>query len=434
MADAYGLAQKIRNGNVPNGYITTEAGVLPAEWHTEKLYHLVRVLTQTAGQGIYETVSISAGKGFVNQAKKFGKELSGRQYEKYIVLHKGDFSYNKGNSTAYPQGCIYRLRDRASAAVPNVFESFSVERGDPDYYEQLFVSGFLNKQLYSKINRGVRDNGLLNLTEDDFYSCFVPQPPMSEQQKIAEILFQCDKVIELYRCELQEIKKLKKACLQKLFPQHGSKSPEIRFPGFNTPWEQRKVGDFASVLSASRVHKGEWEIEGVPFFRSSDVVSAFKGSQNERAYITFELYEELAKSSGKLEQNDILITGGGSIGIPYIVPNNDPLYSKDADLIWIKKSTKHDSEYLYAYFTSQVFREYISSISHIGTIAHYTIEQVKDTPIPLPSIAEQKQIGGFFRHLDHLITLHLRKLEEMERMKKALMQFLLTGIVRVNSK
>lgn len=235
MADAYGLAQKIRNGNVPNGYITTEAGVLPAEWHTEKLYHLVRVLTQTAGQGIYETVSISAGKGFVNQAKKFGKELSGRQYEKYIVLHKGDFSYNKGNSTAYPQGCIYRLRDRASAAVPNVFESFSVERGDPDYYEQLFVSGFLNKQLYSKINRGVRDNGLLNLTEDDFYSCFVPQPPMSEQQKIAEILFQCDKVIELYRCELQEIKKLKKACLQKLFPQHGSKSPEIRFPGFNTP-------------------------------------------------------------------------------------------------------------------------------------------------------------------------------------------------------
>ena len=162
-------------------------------------------------------------------------------------------------------------------------------------------------------------------------------------------------------------------------------------------------------MSASRVHKDEWEIEGVPFFRSSDVVSAFKGNQNERVYITFELYEELAKSSGKLEQNDILITGGGSIGIPYIVPNNEPLYSKDADLIWIKKSTKHDSEYLYVYFTSQVFREYICSISHIGTIAHYTIEQVKDTPIPLPSIAEQKQIGALFRHLDHLITLHQRE-------------------------
>lgn len=172
MANSYGFAQQIKKGRVPDGYMTTEAGVLPVEWHAEKMSSLIRELTQAAGEDIYETVSISAGKGFVNQAQKFGKELSGKQYEKYIVLHKGDFSYNKGNSTVYPQGCIYRLRDRESVAVPNVFESFSVERGDPDYYEQLFISGFLNKQLYSKINRGVRDNGLLNLTGDDFYSCY----------------------------------------------------------------------------------------------------------------------------------------------------------------------------------------------------------------------------------------------------------------------
>ena len=182
--------------------------------------------------------------------------------------------------------------------------------------------------------------------------------------------------------------------------------PAIRFQGFADPWEQRKVGTFASVLSASRVHKDEWRTEGVPFYRSSDVVSAFKGNDNERAFISTELYEELIKSSGRLEKGDILITGGGSIGIPYIVPNNEPLYSKDADLIWIKKSAEHDSQYLYAYFTSQGFREYISSISHVGTIAHYTIEQVKDTPVLLPSVAEQSAIGLFFSQLDTLITLH----------------------------
>lgn len=174
-------------------------------------------------------------------------------------------------------------------------------------------------------------------------------------------------------------------------------------------WEQRKVGELTNVLSASRVHREEWTEEGVPFFRSSDVVSAFKGTENDKAFISFELYEQLAKSSGKLEKNDILITGGGSIGIPYIVPDNEPLYSKDADLIWVKHSTNFDSRYLYEYFTSEGFRNYLSSISHTGTIAHYTIEQVNDTPVRLPSINEQKQIGAFFQNLDHLITLHQRE-------------------------
>ena len=185
--------------------------------------------------------------------------------------------------------------------------------------------------------------------------------------------------------------------------------PRIRFKGFEEDWEQRKVGDLTNVLSASRVHKDEWASDGVPFFRSSDVVAAYNGNDNERAFISYELYEELAKSSGKLEKGDILITGGGSIGIPYIVPNNEPLYSKDADLIWVKRSEKTDSRFLYSLFTSQGFRDYIGSISHIGTIAHYTIEQVKETPVTMPSVMEQRQIGVFFNQLDNLITLHHRQ-------------------------
>ena len=259
----------------------------------------------------------------------------------------------------------------------------------------------------------------------------MPIPPISEQQKIADILSACDRVIDLKQKRVEELKQLKKTCLAKMFPRDGANVPVLRFPGFTDHWEQRKVGEFANVLSASRVHKDEWATEGVPFFRSSDVVSAYKGTPNEKAFISKSLYEELAKSSGKLEQNDLLITGGGSIGIPYIVPNDDPLYSKDADLIWIKKSAEHDSRYLYAYFSSQSFRDYICSISHVGTIAHYTIEQVKDTPIFLPEMAEQKAVGVFFSRLDTLITLHQRELEAEQQKKKALMQLLLTGLVRV---
>lgn len=422
--------EKISITDTPQGFKDTPIGRLPADWGVARLDGIAIPLTETAGQKKYETVSISAGIGFVNQAEKFGKELSGKQYEKYIVLHRGDFSYNKGNSNRYPQGCIYRLNDREVAAVPNVFESFRIVNGCPEYYEQLFVSGFLNHQLYKKINHGIRDDGLLNLTGKDFYSCLLPVPPQREQEKIAEVLSLFDSLIDKQRQLLMKYKVLKKCLASKMFPKQNNTIPEVRFPGFSGAWEKRKIGEFTNVLSASRVHKDEWATEGVPFFRSSDVVSAFKGTSNEKAFISESLFEELAKASGKLEQDDILITGGGSIGIPYIVPNNDPLYSKDADLLWIKKSAEHDSRYLYAFFASHSFKDYICSISHVGTIAHYTIEQVNDTPIFLPEMAEQTAVGSFFNRLESLITLHQRKIKEKELMKKAIMKIILSGIVR----
>lgn len=236
-----------KSGTISEGYKMTAIGIIPLDWDLKPLGMIVDEITQTAGTEKYETVSISAGIGFVNQAKKFGKELSGSQYEKYIVLHKGDFSYNMGNSQKYPQGCIYRLTDRETAAVPNVFESFRIKDGVADYFEQLFVGGFLNRQLFAKINHGVRDNGLLNLTGKDFYSCKVQFPPIKEQKKIAEILVQYDKIINLCKCKLGKVIKLKMACMDKMFPEHGEMIPEIRFPGFFDTWEQRKLGEIADV-------------------------------------------------------------------------------------------------------------------------------------------------------------------------------------------
>ncbi len=151
-------------------------------------------------------------------------------------------------------------------------------------------------------------------------------------------------------------------------------NPKIRFKGYTEAWEQRKLGEITDILSASRVHKEEWK------------------------------------------------TGGGSIGIPYIVPNNEPLYSKNADLIWVKKGEKHDPFYLYSYFVSPAFRKYLLSISHIGTIAHYTIEQVKKTPVFSPHLGEQRKIGHYFNEIDHLITLHQRKCDELQNIKKFMLQ------------
>lgn len=198
--------------------------------------------------------------------------------------------------------------------------------------------------------------------------------------------------------------------------------PKIRFKGYEEDWEQRKLGDVTELKSASRVHKGEWTDSGVPFFRSSDVMAAINGTTNEKAYISEELYEKLSNASGKLEEGDVLVTGGGSVGNPYIVPNNEPLYTKDADLLWIKNQGRFYPYFLYEYFFSPTFRIYLSSISHVGTIAHYTITQLSETPISLPDIEEQIKVGEYFESLDRLITLHQRKCEETKKLKKYMLQ------------
>ena len=193
------------------------------------------------------------------------------------------------------------------------------------------------------------------------------------------------------------------------------KVPKIRFKGFYDDWEQRKLGEVTELKSASRVHKGEWTDSGVPFFRSSDVMAAINGATNEKAYISEELYEKLSSASGKLEKGDVLVTGGGSVGNPYIVPNNEPLYTKDADLLWIKNQGRFHPYFLYEHFFSPTFRTYLNSISHVGTIAHYTITQLSETSICLPDIEEQIKVGEYFDSLDHLITLHQKKCFECEK-------------------
>ena len=202
------------------------------------------------------------------------------------------------------------------------------------------------------------------------------------------------------------------------------KAPAIRFQGFTDDWEQRKLGELMDISSASRVHKNEWTKSGIRFFRSSDVVASFNKKKNTEAFISHELYEKLSSKSGKVCQGDILITGGGSIGIPYLIKDEEPLYFKDADLIWLKNSGKLNGYFLFTYFVTNGFRQYLESISHIGTISHYTIEQAKVTPISLPNKNEQDKIGVFFDKLDNTIALHQRKLTLLKQLKQTYLQAL----------
>ncbi|WP_180178641.1 restriction endonuclease subunit S [Acinetobacter sp. YH01005] len=207
-------------------------------------------------------------------------------------------------------------------------------------------------------------------------------------------------------------------------------TPKLRFKEFDGDWTSKQLGKIIGISSASRVFKEQWQDSGVPFFRTSDVVSIFKNKENEKAYISLELFEELAKKSGKIKQGDLLVTGGGSIGIPYLVANDQPLYFKDADLLWMKSSGIVEGPFLYNFFISPKFREYLKSISHTGTISHFTIEQAKATPFGFPSKEEQTKIASFLSQVDEKISQLTQKYELLSQYKQGMMQKLFSQQLR----
>ena len=393
------------------------------EWEQRKFGEIVEkyedpIETPTEG---YTRLGIrSHAKGTFHSYVEKGKELETAKMfrvaaDKFIV----NITFGWEHAVAITD------ENDAGKLVSHRFPQYSFNAGmNPNFFRYLILDENFKHHLELSSPGGAGRNRVLKLSDMLEYKMNFPSE--AEQKKIAAYFDDLDNLIILHQRKCDETKKLKKYMLQKMFPQNGSKVPEIRFKGFTDEWEQRKFGEITELKSASRVHKDEWTSNGVPFYRSSDVMAAINGTENEKAFISEELYEKLSKVSGKLEEGDILVTGGGSVGNPYIVPDNKPLYTKDADLLWIKNKGKFHPYFLYEFFFSPTFRNYLGSISHVGTIAHYTITQLSDTPICLPSFDEQKEVGEYFQSLDNLITLHQHKCEELKKLKKFMLQNMFT--------
>ena len=245
----------------------------------------------------------------------------------------------------------------------------------------------------------------------------------NEAQKIGTIFRNIDNLITLHQRKFEKLTNVKKSMLEKMFPQNGSSYPEIRFKGFTDPWEQRKLGEMMNVTSVKRIHQSDWTDSGVRFLRARDIVAAAKNEEpDDYLYISKEKYEEYSALSGKVGVSDLLVTGVGTIGVPYLVRNLEPLYFKDGNIIWFQNSGKIDGKFLFYSFSAEQIQGFINESAGIGTVGTYTIESGKKTPISLPNQIEQARVGEFFQQLYNLITLHQRELEKLQNIKKSMLE------------
>ena len=171
------------------------------------------------------------------------------------------------------------------------------------------------------------------------------------------------------------------------------KVPAIRFAGYTEDWERHVLGDEMTVTSVKRIMQSDWTDSGIRFLRARDIVSASKNEElSDYLYISEEKYEEYSAISGKVSIGDILVTGVGTIGIPYLVRNSIPIYFKDGNIIWFQNAEKIDGEFFFYSFCGKTIQDYIKNSAGIGTVGTYTIESGKKTPILLPEKGEQERI------------------------------------------
>lgn len=197
-------------------------------WSMVHLGELFSEVTRKVGEKELTPYSISAGIGFVSQREKWGKDISGSQHKNYTHLKAGEFSYNKGNSKRYQQGCIYLLKN-GEICVPNVFISFKPRAKNvvPEFFEHYFIADYHARELQRYITSGARSDGLLNLNKKDFFKILVPFPSPDEQKPIAEALTASQQEITLLKQLAEQYKTQKRGLMQKMLAGEWRVKPEI---------------------------------------------------------------------------------------------------------------------------------------------------------------------------------------------------------------
>ena len=406
--------------------ITSSTRVMKSEWREEGIpfYRAREIVSIKNHQKLKDPIFISkdtyeeklkvSGRPQVDDILLTGVGTLGIPY---VVSTNKDFYFKDGN--------IIWLRN--------------IKKINPD-----FISYYVQSPYMLKIINNGRGTTVATLTIVRAKSLLVPLPPLSEQSRIAAKIAQLfallrkvesstqqyaelqtllkSKVLDLamrgklvkqdpndepasvllekIKAEKAELVKEKKIKKSKPLPPITDEEKPFDIPD---NWEWVRVGAIFDITSSKRVMKSEWRNEGVPFYRAREIVSI----KNHRAlkdpiFISEETYKEKAEVSGRPKIDDILLTGVGTLGVPYVVSDNKEFYFKDGNIIWLRNIGKINSYYISNYIQSP----YMTKIINNGrgtTVATLTIVRARNLLVPLPPLMEQTRIVNKINKLYKLI-------------------------------
>ncbi len=417
--------EQIRQGIVPKGYKKTKTDIVPADWKESPIGEYIREYTEKTTIPNQYPVLTSARTGLMLQTDYY----SNRQ-----VTTEDNVGYN-----ILPYGYI-TFRSRSDDGRFRFNENRIIERGVISYFYPVFSFSeevcheymlyLLNFSIYRRMYPYAEGTAQQVLSLKKLGQLKYSLPLVAEQKKIAEILSTQDKAIELQGRKIEELKRFKRGCLEKMFPRKGQKVPEKRFPGFTDNWEQRKLGEVASSFEYG-LNAAAKEFDGLnKYLRITDIDDVSRVFREDD--LTSPDTDLSAAGNYQLHNGEILFARtGASVGKSFIYRESDGLVYFAGFLIRARIRPEYDAEFVFQNTLGLPYEKYIQVTSQRSGQPGVNAQEYAEYSFMVPSLAEQKNIGSFLHQIDTIITLHQRKLGEMKRQKKALMQLLLTGIVRV---
>ena len=247
---------------------------------------------------------------------------------------------------------------------------------------------------------------------------------IEEQQTIGRFFKRLDTLITLHQRKYEKLVNIKKSMLDKMFPKNGASVPEIRFKGFTDLWEQRKLTNLCEKFT-----DGDWieakdqSDSGVRLVQTGNVgVTEYLDKPNNKKWISFETFEQL--HCEEVYPGDILISRlPEPAGRACIMPNLGTKMITAVDCTIVRPNAVTSTRFLLQYLSSQAYFDAVNTCLAGGTRQRISRGNLAQFNVPIPSSKiEQEKIGEVLEKLDTLITLHQRKLEKLQNIKKSCLE------------
>jgi len=415
---------------------------IPAAWRRVPLSSLGQRVRRRNTTGNTNVLTISAVHGLVNQKEFFNKIVASENLSNYFLLKSGEFAYNKSYSNGYPVGVVRRLKRYQSGILSPLYICFDMSSSEVDerYAELFFDSQWFIDEINQIAKEGARNHGLLNVGVGEFFDLEFVLPPLPEQQKIAAILSSVDDVIAKTRAQIDKLKDLKTGMMQELLTKgightEFKDSPVGRIP---VSWNVTRLGDVTQKFQNGYAFKASGYVdEGIPIISMASI--GLDGNFNAGYSKTkhWDAGELRALERYIVQDGDLLIAMTDVtptmelIGRCCIAQISQPhLLNQRVGLIRLD-SSRVNKHFVAYYSNHEIWRDYARGMSGLGAQANLGTPQIANGIIPLPPLEEQEQIASILQSIDKIIKAKEEKASKGQAAKKALMQDLLTGKVRV---
>ena len=375
------------------------------EWEQRKLGSLLK---ETRNKTIVEdedTLLSCAIDGMYLNSELFS-HFRGSSNIGYLKVKKNDLILSAQN--LHLGNCNVNLRFDHGIISP-AYKVYELVGCNP-LFMQAWVKKESTKNFFLKASTEGASVCRKNIVWEELYKQELPVPSIEEQTKVGDYFSNLDNLITLHQRKCDETKKLKKYMLQKMFPQNGSKVPEIRFKGFTDEWEQRKLGDITVKIGSGKTPSGgksTYVETGIPLIRSQNV----NGDKVDFADIVFinEATDE-SMANSRVYTNDVLLNiTGASIGRSAVYKGLESA-NVNQHVCIIRPTEGYQPDFIQLNLSSDNGQKQIDASQAGGGREGLNFQEIGKMQFSFPSLNEQKCIGRYFNSLDHLITLHQRKL------------------------